>query len=80
MLHMRGLYNSLENYQDRYGNNPLHLSATRGHITVSEYLADKYPHMVMSTNAESDLPVEVALKGCHDDVAAFLMRRMSHYR
>ena len=79
-LEIRGLFSSLNNYQDHYGNNALHLSAARGHFAVSMHIADKYSTMVMATNFASDLPVEVALKHSHDDVAAFLIRRMSHYR
>ena len=61
-------------------NGPLHIAATKNYVLLAKFLIDSYPSMLIGTNGEGELPVEVAIRQGQDDVAAFLIRRMDHRR
>ncbi|XP_048584046.1 transient receptor potential cation channel subfamily A member 1-like isoform X2 [Nematostella vectensis] len=64
--------------RDQESNTALHMAASRNLVTVAEFLLEENPEMLMTTNSDMDLPVETALRRCHDDVAAFLVKHMSN--
>lgn len=71
---------NLENVEDILHNRPLHIAATKNFVKVAQFLINNYPSMLLSTNAQGELPVETAIKTGQDDVAAVLIRRMDHRR
>lgn len=71
---------NLENVEDILHNRPLHIAATKNFVKVAQFLINNYPGMLLTTNAQGELPVETAIKTGQDDVAAVLIRRMDHRR
>ncbi|XP_078356018.1 uncharacterized protein LOC144640821 [Oculina patagonica] len=71
---------NLKEVEDFLHNTPLHIAATKNYVSLAKLLIDSYPSMLVATNGQGELPVETAIKNGHDDVAAFLIRRMDHRR
>ncbi|XP_022788468.1 uncharacterized protein LOC111328331 isoform X2 [Stylophora pistillata] len=66
--------------KDFFRNTPLHIAAKKNYTLVGDYLMDRFPSMLLTANAQNELPVEIAIRNYQDDMAAFLIRRMDHRR
>lgn len=61
----------------------LHLAAEKGFEKISKTIVEHYPGLLYLSTEEHDgkrelLPVEVALIGCKDDTAAYLIGQMKN--
>lgn len=69
-----------ESVKDSLQNTPLHMAAKKNYTLVGDYLMDRFPSMLLTANAQNELPIEIAIRNYQDDMAAFLIRRMDHRR
>lgn len=56
------------------------MAAKKNYTLVGDYLMDRFPGMLLTANAQNELPIEIAIRNYQDDMAAFLIRRMDHRR
>ena len=56
------------------------MAAKKNYTLVGDYLMDRFPSMLLTANAQNELPIEIAIRNYQDDMAALLIRRMDHRR